>query len=168
MREQLQALIEWWRMGSYGDYQQPMTPRTCADDLAALLAVPVPHQEEQHEEAETVTEATQTGSVQARVVANATPDHRSDAGAEETMFGHQDGRLIAPAVPTGEGLRAAIEKLPRYKLQHCNDMGEDYMNRCYIVAVPHDGSEEVMAGKHLWIRIDQLHAALTASPDPTL
>jgi hypothetical protein len=53
--------------------------------------------------------------------------------------------------------------LARYKLIHCNDMGEDYMWRCYMVAQPENGGEEVMAGKHTWIRADELDAIIGAA-----
>lgn len=42
----------------------------------------------------------------------------------------------------------------RYTLLRCNDMGEDSMSRCYMVAKPEDGGEELMAGKHKWIRAE--------------
>jgi hypothetical protein len=51
--------------------------------------------------------------------------------------------------------------LPRYTLHHCNDMGDDYMSRCYMVAEPDTGGESVMAGRYKWIRADELLTVLT-------
>ncbi len=63
-------------------------------------------------------------------------------------------------------LRRLIEQLPRYDLLHCNDMGEDYMSRCYVVAKPTNGGEELLAGRHQWIRLDELQAVLVQGKQP--
>jgi hypothetical protein len=66
-------------------------------------------------------------------------------------------------------VKELIEALPRYTLHHCNDMGDDYMSRCYMVAEPDTGGESVMAGRYKWIRADELLTVLTGearSPQP--
>lgn len=61
-------------------------------------------------------------------------------------------------------IRRQIEALPRYQMTHCNEMGEDYMSRCYMVAEPSDGSDSLMAGREKWLRESDVLALLAVDP----
>jgi hypothetical protein len=130
MREQLEALIQAWR--SWDSHCTGCRGRKylaecevcsvavaqmhlASDQLAALLAVPVPHQEPSEDFADVVN------WLRATV--------RDDIGPFTTAFSRRLSQaadvLARRAVPTGEGLRAAVQRL--------RDLGTD-LNRGAHVA----------------------------------
>jgi len=160
-------------------------------EWSALLAVPVPHQEEHEEKAEDVDRRDDRGGtasdrgradglrggtgVRARAVAAVADEDRALDTRDSSEGAHApgqslqtDGQPTVSAVPTGEGLRAEIDALfaEYWRIRSCSPATPWCAEPTYGNLDHYDGHSEAKDAI-----IDQLMtltaAALTSSPDPT-
>jgi hypothetical protein len=172
MREQMEALIAKWRLtaqteraSAEHETQREIdladhsadTYEICADELAALLAVPVPQQEEKSDG--TSRPVMSTAVPEMREVQLRPDDvfpRRSAVQAEqESRSEGTEGVQGLSAVPTGEGLRALIAR--------ATEMAEE-LEDCGPDGGLQIGTETPLDAAKV---IRELLAALTSSPDLT-